>query len=133
MTSPTANQTPVRLEAVFSLGRSWVSSEGPSATVWETSAYHLLWSETAASEAGLRRLWEARKGRQPYPVVLLALSEDDSQIRVAGPQDARPVRELPAGRVLDLLETSRGMATREAASFLAREFSRLEEAVVPGL
>ena len=66
-------------------------------------------------------------------MVLLAPSEDDSKIRVAGPQDARPVRELPSTRVLDLLETSRGMATREAASFLAREFSRLEEAVVPGL
>ena len=52
---------------------------------------------------------------------------------VAGPQEARPVRELPAGRVLDLLESSRGMSAREAASFLAREFSRLEEAVVPGL
>ena len=78
-------------------------------------------------------MWEARKGRQPYPVVLLALPEDDSKIRVAGPQDARPVRELPAGRVLDLLEASRSMATREAASFLAREFIRLEEAVVPGL
>ena len=133
MTSPTANQPSARLEAVFGLGRSWASHEGPSATVWETSAYHLLWSETTASEAGLRRLWEARKGRQPYPVVLLALSEDDSKIRVAGPQDARPVRELPAGRVLDLLEASRSMATREAASFLAREFIRLEEAVVPGL
>ena len=31
------------------------------------------------------------------------------------------------------METSRSLAAREAASFLAREFSRLEEAVVPGL
>ena len=52
---------------------------------------------------------------------------------VAGPQDARPVRELLSARVLDLLEASRNLATREAASLLAREFSRLEEAVVPGL
>ena len=52
---------------------------------------------------------------------------------VAGPQDARPVRELLAGRVIDLLEKSRSLATREAASFLAKEFSRLEEVVVPGL
>jgi len=35
--------------------------------------------------------------------------------------------------VLDLLEKTLEMAAREAASFLAREFSRLEEAVVPGL
>ena len=133
MTSPTANQTSARLEAVFGLGRSWASQEGTSATVWETPAYHLLWSGATAGEADLRRLWEARKGRQAYPVVLLASSEDDSKVRVAGPQDARPVRELPALRVLDLLEASRSMATREAASFLAREFSRLEDAVVPGL
>ena len=81
----------------------------------------------------LRRLWEARKGRQPYPVVLLAPSDDESKLKVTGPQDSRPVRELPVGRVVDLLETSRSLATREAASFLTREFSRLEEAVVPGL
>ena len=133
MTSSTTNQTSARLEATFGSGRIWVSQEGSSATVWETPAYHLLWSGATASEAELRRLWEARKGRQAYPVVLLAPSDDESKVRVAGPQDARPVRELPASRVLDLLETSRSLATREAASFLAREFSRLEEAVVPGL
>ena len=133
MTIPTTSQTSARLEATFGLGRSWTSQTGSSATVWETSAYHLLWAEGAASDAELRMLWEARKGRQPYPVVLLAPSDDESRIRVAGPQDARPVRELPAERVLDLLEATRSKAVREAASFLAREFIRLEEAVVPGL
>ena len=53
--------------------------------------------------------------------------------RSPGRRTPDPIRELPASRVLDLLETSRNMAAREAASFLAREFSRLEEAVVPGL
>ena len=133
MTTPNANQTAARLEAVFGTGRSWALQAGASATVWETPAYHLLWFDGVASEAELRRLWEARKGRQAYPVVLLAPSDDDSKVRISGPQDARPVRELPAGRVLDLLEASRSLAAREAASFLAREFSRLEEAVVPGL
>ena len=133
MTSPTANQTSARLEATFGLGRDWTSQAGQSATVWETPAYHLLWFDDAASDVELRRLWEARKGRQAYPVVLLAPSDDSNKVRVAGPQDARPVRELPVSRVLDLLETSRSLAAREAASFLAREFSRLEEAVVPGL
>ena len=133
MTSPTANQMSARLEATFGLGRGWTSQAGHSATVWETPAYHLLWSDDAASELELRRLWEARKGRQAYPVVLLAPSDDANKVRVAGPQDTRPVRELPVSRVLDLLETSRSLAAREAASFLAREFSRLEEAVVPGL
>ncbi len=133
MTTPTAHQTSARLEAAFGLGRGWTSQTGHSATAWETPAYHLLWSDDAASDVELRRLWEARKGRQAYAVVLLAPLDDASKVRVAGPQDARPVRELPVSRVLDLLETSRSLAAREAASFLAREFSRLEEAVVPGL
>ena len=134
MTYGTANQIPLRLEATFGLGRDWTSQAGQSATVWEMPAYHLLWfDDAAASDMELRRLWEARKGHQAYPVVLLAWSDDVNKVRVAGPQDARPVRELPVSRVLDLLETSRSLAAREAASFLAREFSRLEEAVVPGL
>ena len=101
--------------------------------VWETAAYHLMWSDGGTSEGDLRRLWEARKGHLAYPVVLLAPSNDASKVLVAGPQDARPVRELPAGRVLDLLQTARDLAVREAASLLAREFSRLEDSVVPGL
>ena len=133
MTSPTAYQTSAYLEATFGLGRDWTSQAGQSATVWETPAYHLLWFNDAASDVELRRLWEARKGREAYPVVLLAPSDDVNKLRVAGPQDARPIRELPVNRVLDLLETSRSLAAREAASFLAREFSRLEEAVVPGM
>ena len=133
MTLPTTSQTSARLEATFGLGRNWRSLEGSSATAWETSSYHLLWADDAVSDVELRRLWEARKGRQAYPVVLLAPTDDESRVRVAGPQDSRPVRELPAGRVLELLEASRSKAAREAASFLAREFSRLEEAVVPGL
>ncbi len=133
MTTPTTNQISARLEATFGLGRDWTSQAGQPAVAWETSSYHLLWSDGRASDAELRRLWEARKGRQPYPVVLLAPSGDASELRVSGPQDARPIRELPSGRVIDLLETSHNMATREAASFLAREFNRLEEAVVPGL
>ena len=92
MTSPTANQTSARLEATFGLGRGWTSQAGQFATVWETPAYHLVWFDDAASDVELRRLWEARKGRQAYPVVLLAPSEDVHKVRVAGPQDARPVR-----------------------------------------
>ena len=133
MTLPVANQTFLRLEATFGSGRGWTSQGGSSASVWETPAYHLLWSDNLDSEGEVRRLWEARKGRQAHAVVLLAPVEDETKVRVAGPQEARPIRELPLGRVLDLLEASRGLAVRGAASFLAREFGRLEEAVVPGL
>ena len=133
MTIPTFGQAPARLEAILGVGRRWTSQPGSAATVWETSSYQLLWADGPTSDTEMRRLWEARKGRHPFPVVLLAPTDDKSRVRVAGPQEARPVRELPTGRVLDLLETSRSKAAREAASFLAREFSRLEEAVVPGL
>ena len=133
MTSSTTNPTILRLESTFGPGRKWTSQAGSSATVWEMQAYHLLWSDDVTSEGEVRRLWEARKGRQAYPVVLVAPAGDVSTVRLTGPQEARPVRELPAGRVLDLLESSRNLSAREAASFLAREFSRLEEAVVPGI
>ena len=133
MTTPPPRQTPACLEATFGLGRSWAWQEGSSATVLETPTIHLLWFDAAASDVELRRLWEARMGRQAYPVVLLAPAEDASTVPVARPQDARPVRELPAGRALDLLEASRSLAAREAASFLATESSRLQEAMVPGV
>ena len=133
MTTSTANPIPLRLESAFGTGRKWTSQAGSTATAWELPAYHLLWAGDTTAESEIRRLWEARKGRQAYPVVLLAPSSDEAKVQVAGPQDARPVRELPAGRVLDLLADSRNLAAREAASFLAREFGRLEEAVVPGL
>ena len=124
---------PARLEAVFGPGRDWRPSQSASATAWESPTYHLLWSDQAHSESALRRLWEARKGLQAFAVVALAPSDDSSKVLVAGPQYAGPVRELPNERVIDLLEKSRGLAPREAAAFLTREFSRLEEAVVPGL
>ena len=65
MTSPTSDQTSARLEAVFGLGRSRTSQTGASATAWETPAFHLLWFDGTASEAELRRLWEARKATHP--------------------------------------------------------------------
>ncbi len=125
-----------RIEARFGAGRAWTPpSGGFPATVWETQAYHLVCSDGNLNEPDMRRLWEARKGRQALPVVLLAASDDLAKVRVAGPQSPRPVRELPADLVLDLLEDCRSpqMRAREAASMLSREFARLEESVVPGL
>ena len=133
MTSPTANQIISRVEATFANGVPWTSPSNVSATAWELSAYHLIWSDEVSSEVEIRRLWEERKGRQAFPVVLLAPAQNPGNVRVAGPQDARPVRDLPSGRLLELLQAASSMAARQAASFLAREFSRLEDAVVPGL
>ena len=109
MTTSAASQPAARREAVFGRGRGWTSQAGASAMVWETPAYHVLWTDGAASEAVLGKLWAARKGRQAYPVVLLAASDDETKVCVAGPQTACPVRRLPAGRILDLLEASRSL------------------------
>ena len=133
MTSPAANQIPAQVEAVFGAGIPWASPSNTSAVAWEKPGYHLIWSDEVAGETEIRRLWEDRKGRQAYSVVLLAPAGNTGNVQVAGPQDARPVRELPAGRVLELLQTASSMTARQATSFLAREFGRLEDAVVPGL
>ena len=133
MTSLTASQIPLRIESVFGQGIVWTSPTDVSFTAWELPAFHLIWSDQVASESEIRKLWEDRKGRQAYSVVVLAPAPNPGNVQVAGPQDARPVRELHAERVLDLLHTASSMATRQAASFLAREFGRLEDSVVPGL
>ena len=133
MTTPTTNQISSKVEAAFATGVLWISPSNVSATAWELPAYHLVWSDQVVSQTEIRRLWEERKGHQAYSVVLLAPAQNEGNLQVAGPQDARPVRELPGERVLDLLQTASTMAPRQAASFLAREFGRLEDSVVPGL
>ena len=55
------------------------------------------------------------------------------RVRVCGPQHPRLVRELPANRVLALLERASSLHFNEAASVLAREFIRIEESALPGL
>ena len=133
MTSPAANQIISRVEATFPNSVPWTSSSNVLATAWELPAYHLVWSDEVSSEVEIRGLWEDRKGHQAYSVILLTPGQNKGNVRVAGPQDARPVRELPAERVLELLQTAAPMVVRQAAAFLAREFSRLEDSVVPGL
>ena len=133
MSSPAVGPVLASLEAAFGPGRPWTSPADTCATAWETPAFHLLWSDDAATETRLRRLWEARKGHQAYAVVALAPTDNRDKVLAAGPQVARPVRELPADRVVDLLQKSRGLTPREAAALLTREFSRLEESVVTGL
>ncbi len=98
MTTSTANPTPLRLEATFGPGRKWTSQAGSTATAWEMPAFHLLWSEDVASEGDVRRLWEAGKGRQAYPVVLLAPSEDESKSWSLGRRTPGPfgICPLPA-------------------------------------
>jgi len=100
---------------------------------WETPVFDLLWCDGLASDAELRRLWEGRRGRQAHLVILLAPADDGSRLKVLGPQQARPVRELPREKIVDLLQQARSRAVREAAAFLTGEFQRLEEAVIPGL
>ena len=133
MTITPSQQLAPDLEVGFGPGQIWTSSSGRQATAWETPVFDLLWCDGGASDAELRRLWEGRKGRQAHLVALLAPADDGSRLKVLGPQQARPVRELPRERIVDLLQQARSLAVREAAAFLTGEFQRLEEAVVPGL
>ena len=132
MTAPAVQLALSRLSALFGSGARWSGPSGDPATAWAPPAFDLLWRD-GGRDAELRRAWEARKGLGARPLVLLAPSEDESCIRVCGPQHARPVRELPANRVFALLERAASLHFNEAASLLAREFIRLEESALPGL
>lgn len=72
-----------RIEARFGAGREWTPPSGLPAVVWETRAYHLVCPGGSLGEAELRKLWEARKGRQAHPLVLLAASDESDKVRVA--------------------------------------------------
>ena len=132
MTAPTAHATQSALPSLFGEGGPWSGPNGETATVWATPAFDLLWHERGRNTV-LRRAWEARRGLGARPVVLLAAAEDESRVRLCGPLHARPVRELPADRVLALIERAAPLHFNEAASMLTREFIRLEEAALPGL
>ena len=121
-----------RLTSLFGDGAAWSAADDLAATAWTTPAFDLLWYE-GGRDAVLRRAWDARRGLGARPVVLLAAAEDESRVRLCGPLHARPVRELPADRVLALIERAAPLHFNEAASLLTREFIRLEEAALPGL
>lgn len=120
------------IEIHFGEGREWTAQPGFTATVWETPAYQLLWTDSR-SKTDLRMLWETRQGRRGWVVVLLAASGDPGRVRVVGPQSARPVRELPTEVIWRLLRRSRDSMPRDAAALFTGEFGRLEESVVPGI
>ena len=121
-----------RIEALFGPPRAW-SGAGRAASVWETPGYHLLWAEGGGDAAALRRLWDAYRGRRHYNAVLLAPSAEARRVLVAGPSEPLPLRDLPAGPVLRLLEAARGLGPNEAARLLAREFARAADAAAPGV
>ena len=127
MTSPTANQTSARLKATFGLGRGWSSQAGRSATVWEMPAYHLLWFDDAASDVELRRLWEARKGRQAYPVVRTSLylkrrtAGDEGGGLPTSTADALDDRFDDAGKGLEWLAKLGALRARSASDQPAYE------------
>lgn len=132
MTSEMIHPIGREIETHFGEGQAWTAQPGLAATVWETPAYQLLWVD-GGSEADLRRIWEVKQGRRGWVVILLAAANDSSRVRVVGPQDARPVRELPAAAVWNLLRRSRDDTPRNAAALFAGEFGRFDEAVVSGI
>ena len=135
MTTQPSSPVLDQLGVTFGAGITWApEGSSKSGTFWESQAYILLWwPHESDTDTQLSQVWQTRKGKQPLPVVLLAPANDSDAIRVVGPQENRPVRQLAADRVVQLLVDSRDKTTREAASFLSREFARIEEAVVPGI
>ena len=132
VTSARRESLVARLTALFGEGAAWSGPDVETTTTWAPPAFDLLWRD-GGRDIELRRVWVARKGSGARPVVLLAPADDESRLRVYGPQHPRPVRELPAERVFALLERAASLHFNEAASMLAREFIRLEEAALPGL
>ena len=132
MTTSIIPATRPRLTSLFGDGAPWSTADAVAATAWITPAFDLLWHE-GGRDTALRRAWDARKGLGARPLVLLAPADDDSRVRVCGPQHAKPIRVLPADRVLALLERAKDLHFNEATSMLTREFIRLEESALPGL
>ena len=132
MTTPAPPATQPLLTSLFGEGTPWSTADAVAATAWATPAFDLLWHE-GGRDTALRRAWDARKGLGARPLVLLAPADDDSRVRVCGPQHAKPLRELPADRVLALFERAKDLHFNEATSMLTREFIRLEESALPGL
>ena len=120
------------LTALFGEGTAWSGSGGGATTAWATGGFDILWHE-GGTDAVLRRAWDERRGHGARPLVLLAPGEDDARVRVCGPQRPRPIRELPAKRVLALFDQASSLHFNEAASVLAREFIRIEDSALPGL
>ena len=120
------------LTAQFGESRDWRGHSG-AAALWPLPGYDLLWLDGNPAAAALRRLWTERKqGRPAQPLILLAAATAPN-LRIVGPREAHPLRELPADRVLPLLQSCQGDHPLEASAFLGRELARLEECVVPGL
>lgn len=121
-----------RLTAEFGDGARWTSSDGAEALAWTLDGFDLLW-RGGGTETQLRNSWNERKDRGPRPLVLLAPMSDAAKCRVCGPQQPRPIHQLPIAPVLHVLRETAALHFNEAAQTLSREFARLEGAAVPGL
>ena len=116
----------------FGEGLAWRGNSG-STTLWTRAGYDLLWVDGNPGTTALRSLWRERKQARPaQPLILLAAAVAPN-LRIVGPQEAQPVRELSADRILPLLQSCRDAHPLEASAFLGRELRRLEECVLPGL
>lgn len=121
------------LTARFGESRDWRGNSG-AAALWPLPGYDLLWLDGNPTAAALRRLWTERKqGRPAQPLILLAAAATAPNLRIVGPREPQPLRELPADRALPLLQSCQDDHPLEASAFLGRELARLEECVVPGL
>lgn len=133
----TANPSVVtlnELESALGPGTTWRPEDDSVAMVWLLENFDVVFVDEQVRDSALRSVWRARSGGGARPVVVLTQSADEQKIRVLGPQDPQsPVRDLPFGALLALLDEARSMPRRQAASVLAAEFLRLDESGIPGV
>lgn len=122
------------LRSLFGPGTTWKPNQGPETAVWPLDPFDVVWVPATEREATLRSIWRTRFGGGATPVIVMAMSEQADKVRIIGPQDGRaPIRTVPAGAALRLLDFARTRPRRESAALLAAEFVRLDESGIPGI
>jgi len=89
----------------------------------------------AGTDQALRRGWRERSGGRGTPLLVIHDSPSGvGMVRVLGPSDDRAaIREVPADRLLALLQGVASSSRLSAAREVSEELQRLDEGGVPGL
>jgi len=89
---------------------------------------------STADERKLRAAWKRRRGGGATPLLLIVDDPDEqSRVRVLGPQPEGPVRKIRVDALLDLISRTLEMRRLEAVRQVAQEVERLDTEGVAGL
>ena len=122
-----------RLTASLGNSTNWQSKTGDPCHLWLAPSFEVIAPKNGARDSRLRQILDDRKHLRAATVILLADSDTADRVRVLGPQAPFVPHDLDSTAVLNIIESARNMSARQAASFLEREFRRLEESVMPGI